>query len=591
MRTFKQLCRGFNKFEWGLLKKGAKVQFSNTRCMSAQPAQKFVQGRNGERIIPSPYGNIETLDTFIPEYVWRNVNEFSNNIALECGVTGRKYTYAEARDASNYVARSLRNMGYAEGDIIALITPNLPESAIAFLGILEAGLVVTTINPYYTVEEMAMQLDRAGVKGIIAAREVAQTALRAARSKLPVSVPMIVIDDGTGPIMEDVIPFKDLITRGKELPPLKPLTRSPDDVAVLPFSSGTTGLPKGVMLTHRNITTNIEMVEASGYKIWEEMSSIDQHVIPMFLPFFHIFGMNGVMLPRLAAGAKLVTLPRFMPETFLNVLATKKPTFLYVVPPVILFLSVSPFVKKQHLEHVRAGFSGAAPLAKQDVERLYEKFGLDRDRFKMYQGYGLTESAPVAFLETTGRKYASIGKNIRGCEVRLVDQVTKMDVIEPGKTGELWIRGPHIMKGYYNNPDATREILDDDGWLKTGDIAYFDEDLDFYITDRLKELIKVKGFQVAPAELEALLRTHPSVQEAAVIGIPDQRFGEVPRAYVLLKKDKSASEEEIKNYLKGKVSEYKELNGGVVFVDEIPKNATGKILRVQMKEKFLKQRV
>lgn len=589
MRTFKQLCRSFNKYEFGLLNGAARVQCSNTRYMFAQPEQKIVRGRNGERIIPSPYVCPHLSDMYIQDFVWNNVNQFSERIALECGVTGRKYTYGEARDAANYVARSLRNMGFAEGDVIALIAPNLPETVIAFLGMLEAGLIVTTVNPFYTIDEIGVQLDMAGAKGIIVAREIAPVARQAARIKLAATSPFIVIDDETGPMMDDMVSFKDLIIRGRELPPLKPLKRSPSDVAILPFSSGTTGLPKGVMLTHRNLVNNIEMTESISSEIWPDRSPDFQDVTPMFLPFFHIFGMNGVMLPRLAAGWKLVTLPRFIPETFLDVMAKQKPTFLFCAPPIVMFLSASPLVKAHHFERIEGAFSGAAPLSQQDVERLQDKFRFDRNRFKFYQGYGLTECSPVAFIEHTGEKYASIGKNIGGCEVRLVDPITKVDICEVGQTGELWLRGPHVMKGYLNNLDATRDTLDEDGWLKTGDIAYFDEDLDFFITDRLKELIKVKGFQVAPAELEGLLRTHPNIQEAAVVGVPHERFGEIPKAFVLLKKDKKASEEDIQNYVKGKVSEYKELRGGVTFVDEIPKNPTGKILRIKLKEMYLKK--
>nr|XP_050856711.1 uncharacterized protein LOC127066709 isoform X1 [Vespula vulgaris] len=591
MKSLRHLSRGIRKFERTLLKDGAsKIRYSSSRSVSARSEERFIRGQNQEIIIPSPYGEVTYPNSKIPEYVWRNVNEFSKLIALECGVTGRKYTYGQARDAANYVARSLRNLKFAEGDIIALIAPNLPEWALAFLGILEAGLVVTTINPYYTVEEITMQLELSGAKGIVTAKEILPV-VRKAAAKHRLGSSLIVIDDGTtGPTTEGTILFKDLITRGKDLPGLKALNRSTEDLAVLPFSSGTTGLPKGVMLTHANLVSNMEMVNAIvDQDMWIRATTEEyQDVIPIFLPSFHIFGMNGILLPCLAAGTKLVTLPKFQPETFLDVFVKQKPTILICVPPIILFLSVSPLVKKEHLSNVRTAFSGAAPLSKEDVDRFYDKFRLDNSRFKFCQGYGLTECAPVAFMEKTGLKYASIGKNICGCDARLVDPVTKVDICEPRRNGELWIRGPHVMKGYFDNPEATKEILGEDGWLKTGDIAYFDDDLDFFITDRLKELIKVKGFQVPPAELESLLRTHPDVEEAAIIGIPDARSGEVPRAYVVLKKDRKISEEEIKNFIKGKVSEYKRLNGGVSFVRDIPKNASGKILRIKIKEAYLR---
>ncbi|XP_015177887.1 PREDICTED: 4-coumarate--CoA ligase 1-like [Polistes dominula] len=587
MKSLRNLSHFIKRLE-STFKDGVKIQFYNCKRGYAQSKEKIIRDNNGELIIPSPYGAITYPNMYIPEYVWRNVNTFPKLTALECGITGRKYTYSQARDATNYIARSLRNLNFKEGDVIALIAPNLPEWSLAFLGILEAGLIVTTINPQYTIEEIKRQLESSNAKGIITVREICPI-VQKATTKIQLGSSIIVIDDQTGPMMEGVIPFQDLINRGKNLPPLKPLSRSINDLAVLPFSSGTTGLPKGVMLTHTNLIANMEMVNASvDPQIWVQMSDgVNQEVIPAFLPFFHIFGMNGILLPCLMAGVKLVTLPKFQPHTFIDVLVKHKPTILICVPPVIMYLSQSPLIKKEYISNVRSVFSGAAPITKRDVDMFYEKYQLNNSNFKFAQGYGLTECSPVSFIEKTGLKYSSIGKNVCGCDARLIDPITNVDISEPGKNGELWIRGPHVMKGYYNNPAATKDILVDNGWMKTGDIAYFDEDYDFFITDRLKELIKVKGFQVAPAELEAILRTHPDIQEAAVIGISDARCGEVPRAFVVLKNGKKVSEKEIKNFIKDKVSEYKQLNGGVSFIQEIPKNPTGKILRMQIKKAYL----
>ncbi|KAI4498247.1 hypothetical protein M0802_006733 [Mischocyttarus mexicanus] len=588
MKSLRYLSRVINRLESTLFNDSTKIRYLSVKRDYTQSKENIIRDKNGELFIPSPFGEITYPNSYIPEYVWRNVDTFSKLTALECGITGRKYTYGQARDATNYIARSLRNLNFKEGDVIALIIPNLPEWSLAFLGILEAGLVVTTINPYYTTEEMAMQLKLSGAKGIITGREIFHVVNKAVKN-IQFGSSLIVVDDQTGPMMEGVIPFQDLITRGKELPPLKTLSNSINDLAVLPFSSGTTGLPKGVMLTHTNLVANMEMMNFTvDPKMWiKPYDGIDQEVIPAFLPFFHIFGMNGIMLPCLASGVKLVTLPRFQPETFINVLEKHKPTILVCVPPILMYLSVSPNLKKEHLSKVRTIFSGAAPITKKDVDRFYEKYQLDNSNFHFAQGYGLTECSPVSFIEKSGLKYSSIGKNICGCDAKLVDPITNVDIFEPGKNGELWIRGPHVMKGYYNNPEATKDILCDNGWMKTGDIAYFDEDYDFFITDRLKELIKVKGFQVPPAELEGLLRTHPDIQEAAVVGINDARCGEVPRAFVVLKKDRKVGEEEIKNFIKDKVSEYKQLNGGVSFVKEIPKNVAGKILRVKIKKEYL----
>lgn len=564
-----------------------------SRCLSAAAAAnaarqpKVIEGQNGERIIPSPYGQATYPEMTIYEHVWKDMQDYSEMIALECGITGRSYTYAKTRDCCNYVARSMLSMGLKPGDVVAIVMPNLPEQAIAFLGCLEAGIVVTTVNPIYTAEEIAKQLTSSGSKAVITSSEVASTVISAVNKAIPGSK-VIVANDMSKPIPDGVIPFDDLVTRGQSLPPLPSRRPSLDDVAILPYSSGTTGLPKGVMLTHRNIVSNIEMLrQTMKPEIMFRANGTEQEIIPVVLPFYHIYGMTTIMFGRLGIGSRLITIPKFTPETYLKVLIENDVTTLILVPPMVMFLSAAPHIKKEHLTNVNAVVSGAAPLSGTDVEKFYDKFGFDRRKVQFCQGYGLTESSPVALFENEGVKFSSIGKPVRSCEVRLVDPITRKDVEAPGGTGELWLRGPHIMKGYLNNRQATEETLID-GWLLTGDIAYYDEDYDFYITDRLKELIKVKGFQVAPAELEAHLRSHPSVLEAAVIGVPHERYGEVPKAFVVLKGNAILKPEELQDFIKGKVSEFKELRGGVDFVNSIPKNPSGKILRAQIKRDYCK---
>ncbi|XP_039310924.1 4-coumarate--CoA ligase 2 isoform X2 [Solenopsis invicta] len=528
------------------------------RCASTLSKARIVTGPNNEKIIMPSAGEASYPETLIHEFVWNNSKNYPNYIALECGISGKKYTFAQAKDATSYIGRSLRNMGLKKGDVVALAAPNFPDTVLGLLGSLSGGLVVTTVNPINTSEEMQRQLLKVNAKAVITSTAIASTVLAATRACLPRDTPFIVIDDKIGPMPEDSIPFDALITRGKSLQPVNPNINC-DDLAVLPFSSGTTGLPKGVMLTHRNLVSNIMMVQASlNPDPFYPTTSTFQEVIPAVLPFFHIYGMNCVVLPRLAFGAKIVTIPKFEPEMFLNVLETSKATVLFCVPPIVLFLNTSPLVKVQHFERLRMMMSGAAPLSKTDVDRFYEKYNIDPEVFKFHQGYGLTESSPAAFFEL-GKKYSSIGKNIASCPARLVDITSQEDISIPGQTGELWIKGPHVMKGYLNDEEATKNTITDDGWLKTGDVAYFDEDFDFYITDRLKELIKVKGFQVAPAELEALLRMHPDVEEAAVIGIPHERYGEVPKAFVIVSKGKKPKEDDIKNFVKGKRVVYLDL--------------------------------
>lgn len=584
MTTVRQILRYARRL--GNLPEGSKILNRSARCASTQAQQKIIENENGKRVFVSPYGEYSFPDMFTHDYVWRNLHEYANRTALVCSVTGRKYTYSQARDAANYIARSLLNLGLRKGDVVALISPNYPETILALLGSLEADLIVTTVNPFYTPEEIAGQLKNSGTKAIITVTEIAKNVAAAAKSSLAPGVPFMVIDDGTGPLPEGVIPFLDLIARGKSLPPLKSSHDNVNDVAILPYSSGTTGLPKGVMLTHKNLVSNMEMTEqtVSG-RMWSFSSPEFQEVIPLILPFFHIFGLNSLTLPRLSTGTKIITMPKFIPELFLKVLSTNKTTGIYMVPPLLLFFNASPHVKRELLQNMHHAVIGAAPLSDMDVQRFYDKFDMDEDKLKFCQGYGMTETSPVCFFEVSGKKPGSIGKNIIGCDVRLVDPITNKDITCSNKNGEIWIRGPHVMKGYLNNEEATKNTIEE-GWLKTGDIAYYDKDHDFFVTDRLKELIKVKGFQVAPAELEALLRSHPDVEEAAVIGVPDERCGEVPKAFILPKQGASPKADDLQNYIKGKVTSYKELQGGVTFVDSIPKSPSGKILRIQLKKMY-----
>ncbi|XP_025986662.2 probable 4-coumarate--CoA ligase 3 isoform X1 [Solenopsis invicta] len=553
------------------------------RYASTSSQTKIITGPNNEKIIMPPDGEASYPETLVHEFVWNDSENYPNHIALECGISGKKYTFAQAKDATSYIGRSLRNMGLKKGDVVALMAPNFPDTVLSLLGIMSGGLIVTTINPQYTAEEMQKQLLKINAKAMIMSTEIASRVRATTRACLPRETPFIVIDDKTGPMPEGSIPFDDLITRGKSLSPLN-INTNCDDVALLPFSSGTTGLPKGVMLTHRNLVSNMMMTQTT-LNPFQPTTSTYQEVILAVLPLFHIYGINCTAFPRLAFGGKVVTIPKFQPETFVKVLEKNKITVLFCVPPMVLFLTSSPLVKKHYFDHMHMMLSGAAPLAKTDADRFYEKHNVDPKVLKFRQGYGMTESSPTVCIEL-GQKYSSVGKNIASCQIRLVDIKTQKDITTPGQTGEIWVKGPHIMKGYLNDEEATKNTITDDGWLKTGDVAYFDEDFDFYITDRLKELIKVKGFQVPPAELEAVLRTHPDVEEAAVIGIPHERYGEVPKAFVMVSKGKKPTEDDIKNFVKGKVSDYKQLKGGVTFLDDIPKNPSGKILRSKLKQVY-----
>lgn len=538
----------------------------------------------------STFEPLNLPNTSVDKYVWTNLKKWENKIATVCVVTGRQYTYAKLRDSSAALAIQLQNnMKLNPRDVIAVCLPNLPEYPIAALGAIEAGLTVTTVNPLYTADEIGRQLTMSNAKcviGTVKYYKVLKEACAIAKKNLPI---IVIPTDKTDSIPAGAIDFFQLInTTNVDYSSLKDTGINVNDVVILPFSSGTTGLPKGVQLSHQNITTNCEQVQA---KLPYETSCLEttetfQEVVPGVLPFFHIYGFTVVMLSKLFLGIKLVTLPQFRPEDLIKALHEYKGTSLNLVPPIAHFLTNSPKVTVEHAPNLRMIMSGAAPIGHSDVERMLQKF----PNAKFMQGYGMTEMSPVATISPNNcSKYGSIGHLVSNTEAKIVSlDSTDGKGVGPNVTGELLIRGPQTMVGYLNNEEANKDIFREGAngsgvWLRTGDVAYYDNDGLFFITDRMKELIKVKGFQVPPAELEECLRSHPKILEAGVIGVPHSRHGEVPKAFVVLRPNAQASEEEIKEFVAEKVAHYKQLEGGVQFMKEIPKSATGKILRKDLK--------
>jgi acyl-CoA synthetase (AMP-forming)/AMP-acid ligase II len=342
---------------------------------------------------------------------------------------------------------------------------------------------------------------------------------------------------------------------------------------VLPYSSGTTGLPKGVMLTHYSITANLAQISGSHL-----LDHKDDDVLVAVLPFFHIYGMAVILIHGLLSGTKLVVMPKFEPVPFLDVVKNQKITKAFVAPPIVAFLAKHPVVDKYlPFPALQDLFCAAAPLGQELAVQA-----VDRLKVGIRQGFGMTELSPVGHLMKFGKtKYSSIGEILPGIDIKLVDPETGAEIDALSNTrGEMWLKGENVMKGYLDNPGATAETVDEDGYMHTGDIAYMDADGDFFIVDRLKELIKVKGFQCAPAELEDLLMQNPKIADVGVIGVPAPREGDgqVPKAFVVKKPDVELTEEEVKSFVAERVVEYKKL-GYVKFVDSIPKNPSGKILR------------
>lgn len=512
-------------------------------------------------IFKSPYPDVEIPNVPLTEFVLARMQQYGDKPALIDGPSGRTITYAQLGGAIRLVASSLAKRGFGKGDVFAIYSPNIPEYAVAFHAISLLGGIVTTVNPLYTANELAHQLKDAGAKYIVTISLFLENAKTAASQT---NIEEIFTFDP----VEGATPFGSLLQSDGTLPAIN--IDPAEDIVVLPYSSGTTGFPKGVMLTHRNIVANLVQAEGiTGIDIANETDTIMG-----ILPFFHIYGMVVIMNMSLARGATIVTMPRFDMVQFLELVQKHKVTRVNLVPPILVGLAKHPIVDQYDMSSLIELFSGAAPLGQALADEVKARLNC-----RVVQGYGLTETSPVTHVYnrtmTKGDKLSSVGPAIPNTEVMVVDAVTS-EPLGRNQNGEIWMRGPQIMKGYLNNPDATAATVDEEGWLHSGDIGYVDDEGFFYIVDRLKELIKYKGFQVAPAELESLLLSHPAIADVAVIPSPDEEAGEVPKAFVVLKAEATA--EGIMEWVAERVSPQKKVRR-IEFVDEVPKSLSGKILR------------
>jgi acyl-CoA synthetase (AMP-forming)/AMP-acid ligase II len=484
------------------------------------------------------------------------------------GPSGRTLTYGELTTAIKAFAAGLAARGFKKGDVLCVYMPNLPEYAIAIHGAASIGAVCTTANPMYTANEVARQLEHSGARAILTIPQFLDNAAEAAEAAGVADVFVV----GEAPKDTGAEPFAALLGDPADAPDVE--IDPGEDVAVMPYSSGTTGLPKGVMLTHRNLVANTVQ---SGAALGAQ-GPMSEDVVIAVLPFFHIYGMQLLMNLSLRRGSTLVTMPRFDLEQFLDLIEEHEVSGVYLVPPIALALVKHPAVEGRDLSSIRIVTSGAAPLGAELSDKLAERVGAD-----VIQGYGLTETSPVTHTMVPGsRKPGSIGPPVPGTECRLVDPESGEDV-DDGERGELWIRGPQVMKGYLDNEEATAATIDADGWLHTGDVAVRDADNHFKIVDRLKELIKYKGYQVAPAELEALILNHPEIADVAVIGVPDEEAGELPKAYVVAAGD-DLDTEALMAWIAEQVSPQKKIRI-VELIDAIPKSPSGKILRRVLKDR------
>ncbi|MEY2397752.1 MAG: hypothetical protein QOJ00_926 [Actinomycetota bacterium] len=503
----------------------------------------------------SPLPDVVIPETALTPFVFQRAAALADKAAFIDSTDGRAVSYSELCDQVKRLAGGLLEAGLARGEVVAIMAPNCPEYAVVFHGVAMAAGVVTTINPTYTAGEVHHQLNDAAATKLITIPMFLDTAVAASADS---GVKEIIVIGGA----EGYRSLTDLF--GEPLDEQVPV--DPNDVVVLPYSSGTTGLSKGVMLTHHNLVANLVQTGAV-ITVTEDESFV------AVLPFFHIYGMQVLMNLGLYLGATIVTMPRFDLEQFLSLHQEHKLTRAFVAPPMVVALAKHPLVDKYDLSALKNIFSGAAPLSAELAIEAGERLDCE-----VVQGYGMTELSPVTHATPHGKfKPGSAGMTVPNTQVRIVDPSTG-ESLGLDADGEVWIKGPQVMKGYLNNDAATKSTIDDEGWLHTGDVGHVDADGHLYVVDRLKELIKYKGFQVPPAELEALLLTHPKIADAAVIGLPDDEAGEIPAAYVVLRADTEATAEEIQQFVAGKVASYKQIRQ-VTFIDAVPKSASGKILR------------
>jgi acyl-CoA synthetase (AMP-forming)/AMP-acid ligase II len=510
----------------------------------------------------SPFADIDIPEVPLAAFVLSRAQELGSKPALIEASSGRQVTCAQLADVVRRASFGLHQRGFAKGDVLALFTPNVPEFAVAYYAVASLGGTLTTINPLASADELATQLADSGARWMITAPSCLETALRA-RGKLEVER-VFVFGEATGGAQ----PFDALLSAEGPVPQVPIEVQS--DVVALPYSSGTTGLPKGVMLTHYNLVANLRQMDGIA-------PVSERDTVIAVLPFFHIYGMEVILHHGLSKGATLILMSRFELEPFLAALERHSVSCAYLVPPIVLALAKHPLVEQSDLSSLRTIVCAAAPLDA-ELARACEQ----RIDCEIRQAYGLTECSPITHFVPEGRnKSGSVGPVVRSTEAKIV-HVSTGEPLGPGARGQVCIRGPQIMRGYLHRPEATAAMIDADGWLHSGDIGYADDEGYFYIVDRVKELIKYKAYQVAPAELEAVLLAHPSVIDAAVVGSPDDEAGEVPKAFLVLKSD-DVQVDDILEFVAERVAPYKKIRRWEI-VAQIPKTASGKILRRRLAE-------
>ncbi len=535
--------------------------------------------------------SIDYEEISIPGYLERSARDFPDKTALI--FEGYKVTFAELNGMVDTFAGVLRGLGVNKGQSVSIVLPNLIPCVVAYYAILRTGAVAVMNNPLYSDRELLHQLNDSG-SILVVTLDLLVERMKALRDKTQIKAivyasigdylpfakrllfPLVAkkrklaTDVQPGP---DIYSFKELMDNNK--PDGKEVEIDFDDVAMYQYTGGTTGVSKGVMLTHRNLSCQVQQIKA-----WFPTFKTGEDIMLGALPFFHVFGLSTSMNFAIAMGWANILVPKPQPEPLLEAISKFRPTFAPLVPTMYIGMLNHPNLGSSDLTSIKGCFSGSSPLPVEVINDFEKMTGA-----VIVEGFGLTESSPVTHVNPFDgtRKPGSIGLPLSDVECRIVSMEDGVTDVEPGKPGELFVRGPQVMKGYLNRPDETRKALTEDGWLHTGDVATMDGEGYFYIVDRIKDMIISGGYNVYPRDIEEVLYEHPKVQEVCCVGIPHPKRGEAAKVFIVLKSGETATRQEILDFCSTRLAKYKwpvevEMRG------DLPKSAVGKILKKDLRQ-------